>query len=119
MVESARSNNDNGACGTILLCIVDCLLRCLEDVLEYFNKFAYIYVGMYGYSYLEAGKNVMTLFKQKGWSIIISDNLISNVLSLFCLIIGGLTGCIGLIMNETNPEWFEGYEGAAMGVAFG
>ena len=61
----------------------------------------------------------MTLFGEKGWSIIISDNLISNVLSLFSLIIGGLTGCVGLIMNEINPEWFEGYGGGAMGVAFG
>jgi len=119
MVESARRDNSDDACGAFLLCLVDCLLRCLEDTLEYFNKFAYIYVGMYGYSYLEAGKNVMTLFRQKGWSIIIADNLVSNVLSLFCLIIGGLTGCMGLVMNETNPSWFEGYEGAAMGVAFG
>mmetsp|Transcript_25266 Transcript_25266/g.45467 ORF Transcript_25266/g.45467 Transcript_25266/m.45467 type:complete len:502 (-) Transcript_25266:157-1662(-) len=119
MVESVRNNGDNGGGAAFLLCIVDCLLRCLEDALEYFNKYAYIYVGMYGYSYLEAGKNVITLFKEKGWTIIISDNLISNVLSLFCLIIGGLTGCVGLVMNEINPSWFEGYEGAAMGVAFG
>ena len=153
MVESARSDNNQDGCGAFLLCLVDCLLRCLEDILEYFNKYAYIYVGMvsfasvcrnfvffslvyvvfkgadtiqclsttqqYGYSYLEAGKNVMTLFNQKGWSIIISDNLISNVLSLFCLIIGALVGCVGLIMNEINPSWFEGYEGAAMGIAFG
>jgi len=119
MVEMARSDNDQDACAAFLLCLVDCLLRCLEDALEYFNKYAYIYVGMYGYSYLEAGKNVMTLFSQKGWSIIISDNLISNVLSLFSLLIGCLTGCVGLILNEINPEWFEGYSGAAMGVAFG
>ena len=33
-------------CEAFLLCIVDCLLGCLEDMLEYFNKFAYIYVGM-------------------------------------------------------------------------
>lgn len=61
----------------------------------------------------------MTLFQEKGWTIIISDNLVSNVLSLFCLIVGSLTGCIGLIMNEIHPSWFDGYEGAAMGVAFG
>lgn len=119
MVESARSDPDNDGCAAFLLCIVDCLLRCLEDILEYFNKFAYIYVGMYGYSYLEAGKNVMTLFQQKGWSIIISDNLVSNVLSLFCLIVGGLTGCVGLVMNEIEPSWFAGYGSSAMGVAFG
>lgn len=119
MVNSARADEGTDGCAAFLFCLLDCLLRCLEDALEYFNKYAYIYVGMYGYSYLEAGKNVMTLFGEKGWSIIISDNLISNVLSLFSLIIGGLTGCVGLIMNEINPEWFEGYGGGAMGVAFG
>ena len=65
MVQSAR-NGDNDGCMAFVLCLVECLLRCLEDALEYFNKFAYIYVGMYGYSYIEAGKNVMTLFGAKG-----------------------------------------------------
>ncbi len=46
MVENARSDNDNEGGSAFLLCILDCLLRCLEDMLEYFNKFAYIYVGM-------------------------------------------------------------------------
>ena len=76
-------------------------------------------IAQYGYSYLEAGKNVTTLFQQKGWSIIISDNLVLNVLSLFCLIVGGLTGCVGLVMNKIEPSWFAGYGSSAMGVAFG
>lgn len=118
MVQSARRDDVDG-CAAFLLCILDCLLRCIEDMLEYFNKFAYIYVGMYGYSYLEAGKNVMTLFNQKGWTIIISDNLVSNVLSLFCLVVGCLTGCVGLIVKEAEPLWFEAYGGSATGVAFG
>jgi hypothetical protein len=165
LVENVRQDSERDGCEAFLLCIVDCLLGCLEDMLEYFNKFAYIYVGMvrpitfmlllhlctllttiyyeftmdlsayymllcptcvfivtikqYGYDYLEAGKNVMTLFKNKGWTIIIADNLVSNVLSLFVLIIGVVTGCLGLIMNEIYPSWFDGFEGAAMGVAFG
>ena len=45
MCESARNDNDMDGCAAFLLCIVDCLLGCLEDILEYFNKFAYIYVG--------------------------------------------------------------------------
>ena len=61
----------------------------------------------------------MTLFRQKGWTVIINDDLISNTLSLFCLVIGLLTGCIGLIMSETNPDWFEGFGDSGHGVAFG
>ena len=60
----------------------------------------------------------MTLFNQKGWTVIINDDLISNTLSLFCLVIGLLTRAIGLIMDETNPEWFEGFSDSGEGVAF-
>ncbi|KAL7470443.1 hypothetical protein ACHAXS_010696 [Conticribra weissflogii] len=119
LVQSATADDDTGGCAAFLLCLVECLLSCLEGILEYFNKFAYIYVGLYGYSYLEAGKNVFTLFQQKGWTVIINDDLVSNTLSLFCLVIGLLTGAIGLVMNETNPSWFEGFKEAGMGVAFG
>ena len=76
-------------------------------------------VGMYGYSYLEAGKNVMTLFRAKGWSIIIADDLVSNTLSLFTLIGGGLIGCVGLAVNAAFPSWLAEFESAASGIAFG
>jgi uncharacterized membrane protein len=76
-------------------------------------------VGMYGYSYLEAGKNVMTLFHARGWNIIIADDLVSNTLSLFSLIGGGLIGSVGLVMNAAFPTWLAGFEGAASGIAFG
>ena len=46
MVQSARNNDEMGPAGVFLLCLVECLLRCLEDVLQFFNKFAYVYVGM-------------------------------------------------------------------------
>mmetsp|Transcript_4365 Transcript_4365/g.6522 ORF Transcript_4365/g.6522 Transcript_4365/m.6522 type:complete len:485 (-) Transcript_4365:41-1495(-) len=119
MVESARHDSSNDGCAAFMLCLVDCLLQCLQGILEYFNKFAYIYVGMYGYSYLEAGKNVMTLFRAKGWDIIIADDLVSNTLSLFALIGGGLVGCVGLATNAAFPSWLAGFEGAASGIAFG
>jgi hypothetical protein len=118
-VESARHDNSNDGCAAFVLCLVDCCLQCLQGILEYFNKFAYIYVGMYGYSYLEAGKNVMTLFHAKGWNIIIADDLVSNTLSLFTLIGGGLVGCVGLAVNAAFPSWLAGFEGAASGIAFG
>ena len=46
LVENVRQDSERDGCEAFLLCIVDCLLGCLEDMLEYFNKFAYIYVGM-------------------------------------------------------------------------
>ncbi|KAL3789048.1 hypothetical protein ACHAWO_004605 [Cyclotella atomus] len=119
MTENARDNRDFD-CAAFLLCLVDCCLSCLQGILEYFNKFAYIYVGMYGYSYLEAGKNVWTLFKAKGWTVIVNDDLIQNTLSLFNLIVGLAVGGVGVALKAANPDWLAIVtdDSAATAVAF-
>lgn len=111
IVQALRHMNhalrDNDECN-ILVCIIDCILGCLEAILEYLNKWAYIYVGLYGYSYLEAGKNVMTLFQNKGWTVIITDDLIENVLFMVSVGVGLVTGLVGLIMGKANQNLFAG-----------
>jgi hypothetical protein len=69
LAQMARANDDGG----IGACIAQCILSCLAQLVEYFNKWAYIYVGVYGFGYLEAGKNVFELFKNRGWEAIIAD----------------------------------------------
>ena len=63
----------------------------------------------------------MRLFKNKGWTVIVNDDLISNVLALFNLVIGCLTGFFGLLLYETQPQWFETFsdQTAAQMAAFG
>mmetsp|Transcript_61449 Transcript_61449/g.73004 ORF Transcript_61449/g.73004 Transcript_61449/m.73004 type:complete len:500 (-) Transcript_61449:263-1762(-) len=115
LVQALRQLNhmarDQEDCG-ILVCIIDCILACIESVIEYFNKWAYVYVGLYGYSYMEAGKNVITLFENKGWTTIITDNLVDNVLAMMSLAIGLVSGLIGLIVAEIDKANFQelGYE---------
>lgn len=80
-----------------MMCIAQCLLRYIEKIAEYFNKWAFIYVGLYGYGYIDAGKNVISLFKSRGWNVIISDNLVQRTLALFSFIIGLITGILCLL----------------------
>jgi hypothetical protein len=47
----------------------------------------------------------MSLFAQRGWSTIINDDLVMNVLSLMSLVIGGLTGCVGLALAAAHKSW--------------
>ena len=76
----------------------------LEGIIEYINKWAYVFVGLYGYGYLDAGRNVMTLFKHKGWDVIITDNLVDNVLLMVSVVIGLATGLVGLIVAGINKN---------------
>ncbi|KAL7475575.1 hypothetical protein ACHAW6_001491, partial [Cyclotella cf. meneghiniana] len=82
--------------GGILRCIVHCILAYIEALVQYFNKWTYIYVGLYGYSYIDAGKRVANLFKIRGWQTIIADNLVNRLLGITSLTIGLLTGLCAL-----------------------
>lgn len=102
LANSAQNDSEGNNC---LVCIAQCILSILESILEYFNKWAFIYVGLYGYGYIEAGRNVMQLFQNRGWEAIIADDLVSNCLALSSLLVAGLTGCCGLILKE-RVDWY-------------
>ena len=55
-----------------------------------------MYVGVYGYRFMTAGKKVMTLFKHRGWTVVINDNLVSNALGLMCFVISLMSGAVPL-----------------------
>jgi hypothetical protein len=73
--------------------------------MEYFNKWAYIYVGVYGYSYCEAGSKVMELFRDRGWEAIIADDLVNNAILLTCIVSGLIIGAIGVGYGAANSEF--------------
>ena len=104
----------------MLACVIDCILGCIEGIIEYVNKWAYVYVGLYGYSYLDAGRNVMQLFQAKGWSVIITDDLVDNVLFMVSVGIGLLTGLVSLFLGEIDGQLLAGigYEDSGIAAFF-
>lgn len=97
VIRSSLRNAQNNRNGGVLRCIAYCLLTWIERLVEYFNKWAFIYVGLYGYSYMEAGKNVMTLFRARGWTTIISDNLVVRMLSVMCFGVGMIVALVSTL----------------------
>uniref|UniRef100_A0A7S0CL65 Choline transporter-like protein n=1 Tax=Proboscia inermis TaxID=420281 RepID=A0A7S0CL65_9STRA len=59
----------------------------------------------------------MTLFKNKGWDVIIADDLIGGVLVLVSIVVGGLTGGIAVFIESQN-DWFDNFEEVATWIAF-
>jgi hypothetical protein len=99
-----RDSNDY----QFLSCIIQCILGCIESILEYLNRWAYVYVGMYGFSYLDAGRNVIELFQNKGWTVVITDDLADNVLFMISVAIGLASGLVGLVLGYMDPDMFAG-----------
>lgn len=100
LAHQARQNED---C-QLLYCLIECILACIQDIMEYFNKWAYVYVGLYGFGYVEAGRNVIQLFQHKGWTVIIADDLTDRVLMMVSICVGILTGFAGLAMSLLDPN---------------
>jgi len=102
VIRSSLRNAQNNRNGGVLRCIAYCLLTWIEALVEYFNKWAFVYVGLYGYSYMEAGKNVMTLFRSRGWTTVISDNLVVRMLSVMSLGIGMIVALVATLVGLVN-----------------
>lgn len=111
-----------------MFCLLQYLVDALEHLLEYFNTWAFVYVGLYGYDYWTAGKEVAALFKARGWSVIINDQLIARSLSMMSLLIGLITGLVGVLLGlvflgpfGAVPAFFLGaiLGGASSGILFG
>merc|ERR1740124_237170 len=59
----------------------------------------------------------MTLFSDRGWAVIISENLVDNCLGLVNLLLAGMIGSIGLLLESTTT-WFDEFKDASQIVAF-
>lgn len=98
-----RPNEGN----TSLLCFHECihciqtfLTSCVDSLASRFNPWAFTYVGLYGYNLTDAGLHSTELFEKRGWSTIVSDDLVPNVLLMTCLVIGGVTGCFAHLIEN-------------------
>eukprot|EP00536_Pseudo-nitzschia_multiseries_P008053 jgi/Psemu1/256836/estExt_Genewise1Plus.C_1980029 len=98
LAKSARRNNQRG----LLLCLIECILRMLSNIAIYFNRWAYCYVGLYGFDYISSGKKAMELFQARGWTTIITDNLVYRSLSLVAVVVGAIAGFFGMMMAKAT-----------------
>lgn len=104
----ADSDGDAHDCGSRFMSFMICCTKCCADALEFFNQWAYVYIGVYGYGYVKSGKKVMELFKSRGWTSITSNFLVSYVLNFTSLIVASVTGGIAIALDN-NKVGIEGY----------
>lgn len=99
--------------GNAAACCARCILQCFEDLMSYFNRWAFVYVGIYGDSFLASGKAVMKLFKNRGLTAVVNDQLIGNVLAFSSLVVGGIVGGVGALIPTITGSAFSEYKDAA------
>lgn len=103
MLNSARNQNN------ALACVAACILGILDQLIEYFNMYAFTQVAIYGKTYCQAAKDTWTLVKSRGVDAIVNDNLISGVLILGAFLGGVATAVVGgIVALIAIPEWWLG-----------
>jgi hypothetical protein len=83
LARNARKPND------LIGAIIDSLLEQIEDLMRYFNYYAYIYVAIYGKPYVASAKSVWRLLQKNGVLSIIDDNIIG----VFCFMAALCISC--------------------------
>eukprot|EP00164_Ancoracysta_twista_P001528 GFYU01002006.1.p1 GENE.GFYU01002006.1~~GFYU01002006.1.p1 ORF type:complete len:542 (+),score=142.44 GFYU01002006.1:65-1690(+) len=101
MVHQARKSDN----GFARMC-VECLLQCLEDIIEFFNKYAFTQVAIYGKPFCTAAKDTWELLRRVGFDMVINDNMIGAALGIAAFFSGllsaGICAGIGYIYDKDN-----------------
>ncbi|KNC54304.1 CTL-like protein [Thecamonas trahens ATCC 50062] len=84
VLRSARRANRN----QFVVACADCLLGCIESLVQYFNVYAFTQVAVYGKGYREAASDTWDLFKSHGFDVIVNDDLIGSVLGFSSFVSG-------------------------------
>jgi hypothetical protein len=79
----------------LLSCIAVCILRIFEGLVRYLNEWAFVYAALTGQSFRAASRSFLELFQQRGWTMIINDDLAGHALTIVTLAIGFISAAIG------------------------
>jgi len=122
LLRSIRQNENDNACTVLLICMANLLLSCIEQMLEYMNQFGFVYVAVYGFSYMKACKQVYNLIVDTGFESIIQWDLTNSAMFAGSF----LTGLITCVTTGYAARYHAGGEAqehygsiAALGFALG
>ncbi|KDO26321.1 hypothetical protein SPRG_08394 [Saprolegnia parasitica CBS 223.65] len=113
VIRNQAQQDDNAALACVA-CLAECVLNCIENIMEYFNQWAYTYVGIYGFDFRTSGKAVIDLFNNRGWTAVINDDLASTALTIGAFGVGILSCCLGLLVAQFAPIHWQSQLGANM-----
>jgi len=83
-----NANADGHPVEACLACCAACFIGCVEGLIEWFNRYAYIEIALYGKAYIPAAKDTWRLFKDRGIDALVNDSLVGITLTWGAYAIG-------------------------------
>jgi hypothetical protein len=108
VLEMARNNanQDGHPVEACLFCCAACCMGFIESLVEYFNRYAYIEIALYGKPYVTAAKDTWRLFKDRGIDALVNDSLVGMTMTWGAYIVGLLCSLFAyLYLRLTSPSY--------------
>lgn len=93
--------------------VLDCLLTCLQRVAEYFNKYAFAHVAIYGTAYLPSAASTWALLRSQGLTALINDDLSNfaivcgaSIGGVVCAVLAGVMAMMGDEVDSGAVTWY-------------
>jgi len=112
-----RDGQERRDCNPIVVMVLQCVLRCIEQMAKFFTTFAFVMVAIYGIPFCDAGKAAYGLMQRGFIETLVQYQLAGAVTSFGslagALIVAGLNALVALYLHLTMP-----FVGAAAVVGF-
>jgi len=123
VAENARreARRDDNPAMCVMACLIACILRWIEDIMEWFNSFAFVQVAVRGLSYCDACRATRALAHRANFGAIRSQILafmVTNTGALVCGLVGTASSVYYCYMHYPE-ETFEDSEYSGTALAFG
>jgi hypothetical protein len=109
LILNAARNNANAQGSFVEACLACCaefFVGCIEGLVNYFNRYAYIEIALYGKPYIKAAKDTWTMFMDRGIDALVNDSLVGMTLTWGAYVIGLLCSLFGyLYLRLTHPAY--------------
>lgn len=101
-----NANADGSPVEACLACCAECFVGCIESAVQYFNRYAYIEIALYGKPYLQAAKDTWRLFTDRGIDALVNDSLVGMTLTWGAYAVGLLCSLFAyLYLRYTHPAY--------------
>jgi len=94
LIRQARvdAQADGNTCCCVILLVLECVVTCVGDILEYFSEWAYVQCAVRDVSFIEAARITYSFMTCSSLELILQDLLVNSVVSLGALLCGAV-GC--------------------------
>eukprot|EP00928_Gymnodinium_smaydae_P042545 TRINITY_DN28628_c0_g1_i1.p1 TRINITY_DN28628_c0_g1~~TRINITY_DN28628_c0_g1_i1.p1 ORF type:complete len:517 (-),score=84.47 TRINITY_DN28628_c0_g1_i1:128-1678(-) len=117
--DNRQSSSDNNiVCGIILL-VVQCIVSCIGDMIEYMNDWAYVQCAIRGCGYQDAAKITYALCTCANVKYVISDALLGTVSAGGSLLVMAAGAVSGYAMGVGSADPSVAATGATFGALVG